>query len=205
LSRRLSTDLGIHRSSVQRILKGDLQLRPYRIRNCQTLTARDKTARTQFAERFLDKHRHSVLWIRRIWFSDESHFYLNGRVHSQNAIFWSDEKPDFVNEVPLHSPKVTAWCAVNSTGIIGPYFYEENDQTVTVTKERYVNMLENFFLPELGEIGAKWYQQDGAPPHTSRLALQMLRDNFGDQLISLKTPFPWPPHSPDLSPLDFWL
>src|SRR6185437_11582325 len=79
-SRRLSTDLGIHRSSVQRILKGDLQLRPYRIRNCQTLTARDKTARTQFAERFLDKHRHSVLWIRRIWFSDESHFYLNGRV-----------------------------------------------------------------------------------------------------------------------------
>lgn len=31
----------------------------------------------------------------------------------------------------------------------GPYFFEEDGRTVTVTSERYVSMLENFFEPEL--------------------------------------------------------
>ena len=47
--------------------------------------------------------------------------------------------------------------------------------------------------------------QDGTAPHTSNVVLDFLRAIFGSNLISLKTATEWPPHSPDLNPLDFFL
>ena len=49
-----------------------------------------------------------------------------------------------------------------------------------------------------------WYQQDGARPHTTELVREWLASKFGSRVISHKTDRPWPPHSPDLSPLDYW-
>ena len=45
-----------------------------------------------------------------------------------------------------------------------------------------------------------YFQQDVAPPHTSKLALDWLKSNFNNRVISRKTDFEWAPHSPDLSP-----
>jgi len=50
-----------------------------------------------------------------------------------------------------------------------------------------------------------WFQQDGASSHTSNLSRDWLKENFGGRVISLKTDFEWAPHSPDLSPPDFFL
>jgi hypothetical protein len=50
---------------------------------------------------------------------------------------------------PLHSPKVTVWCAIFESGVWGPYFFEEDDVTATVTSDRYCAMLENFLRPKL--------------------------------------------------------
>ena len=47
--------------------------------------------------------------------------------------------------------------------------------------------------------------QDGATAHTARNSRQWLAESFGDRVISLKTDFPWSPHSPDLNPCDFFL
>ena len=41
----------------------------------------------------------------------------------------------------LHSPKCTAWAAISARGIIRPIFFEESGAAVTVTKERYVEVL----------------------------------------------------------------
>ena len=45
---------------------------------------------------------------------------------------------------PLHSPKCTVWAAISARGIIRPIFIEESGAAVTVTKERYVEVLETF-------------------------------------------------------------
>ena len=50
-----------------------------------------------------------------------------------------------------------------------------------------------------------YFQQDVAPPHTSKLALDWLKSNFNNRVISRKTDFEWVPHSPALSPADFFL
>ena len=79
--------------------------------------------------------------------SDEANFYLNGMVDKQNFRYWSNENPQEIITNNLHNPKVIVWCAVGSFGIIGPYFFEnENNLPITVTSERYVNMLETFLF-----------------------------------------------------------
>ena len=50
-----------------------------------------------------------------------------------------------------------------------------------------------------------WFQQEDATPHMADVPLSNLKQKFGNQIISLKTIFAWPPHSPELNPLDFFL
>ena len=77
-----------------------------------------------------------------LWTSDEAHCYLDGQVNSKNNIFWGSQKPDMVATRPLHSKKVTVWCALSERGIIGPFFFEENGKTTTVNSERFIAVLE---------------------------------------------------------------
>ncbi|GFX40275.1 hypothetical protein TNCV_4319081 [Trichonephila clavipes] len=50
-----------------------------------------------------------------------------------------------------------------------------------------------------------WFQQDGATCHTARATIDLLKDTFGDSLISRFGPVNWPPRSCDLTPLDYFL
>ncbi|GFU07324.1 uncharacterized protein TNCV_2656341 [Trichonephila clavipes] len=50
-----------------------------------------------------------------------------------------------------------------------------------------------------------WFQQDGATCHTARAIIDLLKDTFGDRLISRFGPVNWPPRSYDLTPLDYFL
>ena len=48
-----------------------------------------------------------------------------------------------------------------------------------------------------------WFQQDGAPCHTSATVIDFLRSKFNDRIISRGSAHHWPACSPDLSCLDF--
>ncbi|GFV88765.1 uncharacterized protein TNCV_3355171 [Trichonephila clavipes] len=113
---------------------------------------------------------------KRILFSDEAHFWLNGYVNKQNCRIWSEANPQVYVETPLHPEKLAVWCALWAGGIIGPHD-----------------------VPEL------WFQQDGATCHTARATIDLLKDTFGDRLISRFEPVNWPPRSCDLTPLDYFL
>ena len=47
--------------------------------------------------------------------------------------------------------------------------------------------------------------QDGAPPHFSCFVTDVLNERYPDAWIGRGGPISWPPRSPDLSPLDFFL
>ncbi|GFW60929.1 hypothetical protein TNCV_4871401 [Trichonephila clavipes] len=111
----------------------------------------------------------------------EAHFWLNGYVNKQNCRIWSEANPQVYVETPLHPEKRTVWCALWAGGIIGPYFFK-NDEGHNVTV-----------------IG------DGATCHTARATIDLLKDTFGDRLISRFGPVNWPPRSCDLTPLDYFL
>ncbi|GFS88041.1 uncharacterized protein TNCV_3930051 [Trichonephila clavipes] len=68
-------------------------------------------------------------------------------------------------------------------------------------------MITNYFIPELNnhDVQELWFQQDGATCHTARATIDLLKNRFGDSLISRFGPVIWPPRSCDLTPLDYFL
>ncbi|GFV53178.1 putative DD41D transposase [Trichonephila clavipes] len=145
---------------------------------------------------------------KRILFSDEAHFWLNGYVNKQNCRIWSEANPQVYIETPLHPEKLTVWCALWAGGIIGPYFFKNDEgHNVTVNGDRYIAMITNFFISELNnhDVQELRFQQDGATCHTARATIDLLKDAFGDRLISRFGPVNWPPRSCDLTPLDYFL
>ncbi|GFW17889.1 hypothetical protein TNCV_1134891 [Trichonephila clavipes] len=55
---------------------------------------------------------------KRILFSDEAHFWLNGYVNKQNCRIWSEANPQVYVETPLYPEKLTVWCALWAGGIL---------------------------------------------------------------------------------------
>ncbi|GFX65997.1 hypothetical protein TNCV_14181 [Trichonephila clavipes] len=81
---------------------------------------------------------------------DEAHFWLNGYVNKQNCRIWSEANPQVYVETPLYPEKLTVWCALWAGGIIGPYFFKNDEgHNVTVNGDPYRAMITNFFIPEL--------------------------------------------------------
>ncbi|GFU71557.1 putative DD41D transposase [Trichonephila clavipes] len=145
---------------------------------------------------------------KRILFSDEAHFWLNGYVNKQNCRIWSEANPQVYVETPLHSEKLTVWCALWAGRIIGPYFFKNDEgHNVTDNDDRYRATITNFFFPELNnhDVQELWFQQDGATGHTARATIDLLKNTFGDRLISRFGPVNWPSRSCDLTPLDYFL
>ncbi|GFU92796.1 uncharacterized protein TNCV_785901 [Trichonephila clavipes] len=86
------------------------------------------------------------------------------------------------------------------------FFKNDEGHNVTVNGGRYRAMITNFFVPELNnhDVQELWFQQDGATCHTARATIDLLKDTFGDHLISRFGPGNWPLRSCDLTPLDFF-
>lgn len=206
---RRSQELVLSKSSVYRILRRDLGFTPYLVQVKQALSQEDMTARRVMCQWFLDMMNEHPDWVKNIWFSDESHFHLHGAVNRKSNVFWGKEKPTFVSQRPLHSPRVTAWCAMNAQVVIGPYFFEDDaGDTANVNQQNYRAVLRQFIgsLRRRGKImEEQWFQQDGATPHVANDTLELLKKEFAERVISRKTDCIWAPHSPDLNPCDFFL
>ena len=206
--RKRSQQLNLCYSTTWKILHKDLSFSAYKIQLVQQLKPNDNQLRMSFVQWAEEKLVNDPQFANKIIFSDEAHFWLNGYVNKQNCRIWSDENPEEFVEKPLHPEKLTVWCGLWAGGIIGPYFFRDDDgRNVTVSGDRYREMLRNFLLPELQNINIEdmWFQQDGATCHTARETINLLKESFGERLISRYGPVNWPPRSCDISPLDFFL
>ncbi|GFX30576.1 transposable element Tc3 transposase [Trichonephila clavipes] len=164
----------------------------------------DHQARRRFVERAQNEIAVVLDFHKRILFSDEAHFWLNGYVNKQNCRIWSEANPQVYVETPLHPEKLTV-CALYR--LVESFFKNDEGHNVTVNGDRYRAMITNFFIPELNnhDVQELWFQQDGATCHTARATIDLLKDTFGERLISRFGPVNWPPRSCDLTPLDYFL
>ena len=126
-------------------------------------------------------------------FSDEAIFHTSGHVKRHNTIFWGTENPRVIREHECDSPKVNVWCTVTAAGVIRPYCFD----IPTVTSDVYLQMVQQYAIDELPlQIGLAGYA----------LTVRAYLDHtFPGRWIGRSGPLPWPPHSPDLTPCDFWL
>ncbi|GFY26927.1 uncharacterized protein TNCV_930681 [Trichonephila clavipes] len=144
---------------------------------------------------------------------------LLGRIDRQNSRFRTAKTTiiklgSHASFIELESAKsaldeknLTVWCVLWAGGIIGPYFFKNDEgYNVTVIGDRYRAMITNFFIPELNthDVQELWFQQDGATCHTARATTDLLKDTFDDRLISRFGPVNCSPRSCDLTPLDYF-
>lgn len=198
--KRLSQEIGASYGTCRTILKKDLNMYPYKMQSFQALLQTDHPRRLAYCQWFNNLMNNDLLNL--TFFSDEAWFHLSGYVNSQNMRMWSTDNPHFFVESPLHTQKIGVWVAVSRRRIIGPIFYN-----FTVNAERYRNNILNEFVEQLDEdeLQNGYFQQDGATAHTTRETIDFLREFFDDRLISLHTQVEFPPRSPDLTIMDYFV
>ncbi|GFT66173.1 hypothetical protein TNCV_650221 [Trichonephila clavipes] len=94
--------------------------------NCQVIYSQfglaihqnDHQARRRFVEWAQNEIAVVPDFHKRILFSDEAHFWLNGYVNKQNCCIWSEANPQVYVETPLHPEKLTVWCTLWAGGIL---------------------------------------------------------------------------------------
>lgn len=88
---------------------------------------------------------------------------------------------------------MTFWCGFSKLGTVGPYiFLNETEQVDTVNSQRYVNMIEEFTIPQLQQYNYNMeeYYSEGEyyyPNLLPSLILQTRKGAFSLVLTSLTT------------------
>ena len=87
---------------------------------------------------------------------------------------------------------------------LGPIFVEKK-----MNSDVYIEMLRDGALLLLQSVQEDFdeffFQQDGARCHTSKKTIEFLRESLWNVIISQNGDVNWPPKSPDLSVLDFYM
>lgn len=198
-TRRMSNELEMSQSSVCRILKRN-RFHPYKPLYCQELVDGDDDRRRQFCEILSDRFTNDPAFLRKLTFSDECVFHLNGRVNKHNVHFWSADNPKVRFTNPGQTPSVTVWTCISFNGIVAT-----DISTHTMNGERYCAILREKVIPFFKRNRHMLYQQDGASSHYCLNARQILNDEMPLQWIGRRGFIEWPARSPDLTACDYWL
>lgn len=203
--RRRAVQTEISKSHLQRIFKQN-RILPFKPKFRHTLEDGDESKRLDFCLEMGNRVLNDIGFHKRIMFSDESTFSTNGVVSSQHCRYWNETNPHFtISCRRQYFKKVNVWCAVSYNGIIGPYFFDGN-----LNHNTYLEMLQNFLTDKLDELPLNYrmgmfFQQDGCPAHYAGTVRNWLISEFNEKWIGRDGPILWPPRSPDLTIMDFYL
>ncbi|CAH2004434.1 unnamed protein product [Acanthoscelides obtectus] len=129
-----------------------------------------------------------------IVFSDESRFCLgmhDGRARVRRRRGERRNPQFFVERHVHHTVGVMVWGAVAYGSRSALIFIRGN-----MNAQRYIHgVLEPHLLPYLDTLTDPVFQQDNARPHVARVTIDFFQHND-------VTLLPWPPRSPDLSPIE---
>lgn len=204
-TREIANNIGVSQQSVQAILKKHKFI-PYVPQKVQALVENDRDRREQFCRHFLNAMQQDRTFYRKIIWTDECTFTNNGIFNRNNHRYWSQENPRII--VPTNFQNrfsVNVWCGIWCDRLIGPFFIDG-----ALNQQRYHQLLHQnieHFLEELpvADLNRIYFQQDGAPAHNAQINVDWLNATFAERWIGTYGPVRWPPRSPDLTPLDFWL
>lgn len=204
--RRIAQQHGIRTHSLVWQILHDQLLYPYHLQRVQALLPCDFEARTNLSRWISNQQAENPLFISNILFTDEASFTRNGINNFHNRHVWAEENPHAIQSSDnQHRFSLNVWGGIFKDKLFGPVFLPGR-----LNGQSYLEFLVNT-LPELLENTpleqreTLWFMHDGAPAHFSLNVRRHLNNTFGEQWIGRGGPVAWPPRSPDLNPLDFYL
>lgn len=202
--REIQEHVGVTKSRVQTILHKN-KFKPYKSKIVHRLRPGDAERRMNFCRWYLENIQNDINFCRKIIWSDESYISSAGIFNRHNTRHWSQTN-EFITFTREQQGRFGF--SVSCFILGGRIKYEIFEERLSAA--RYLQILRNN-LPDLldeiplGHLPEIYFQQDGAPAHNSHNVTQYLNDNFPDHWIGTRGPANWPPRSPDLSVLDFFL
>ncbi|CAF2015007.1 unnamed protein product, partial [Rotaria magnacalcarata] len=178
-ARKLSMELGISATSVRRILKIDLGLKPYKKVVEPSLSDDQKLKQKKFANCVRNNFRKEETM--RILFLDENFFDIDGVYNCQNDRVWAVNRADAdekggIQQRRKFPQKVMMWLGACSDGVTPLVILDDR----TVDHDCYI-------------------KKNGAMPHQHHLTQKWCQENFPSFIDKDN----WPPNIPDLYPLDY--
>lgn len=181
-------------------------LYPYHFQRVQGLIPGDFPLRQQFCEWLLDSSNRDREFPTYVLVTDECCFTRDGVLNFHNYHTWTDENPHRIRQNKFqHRFSLNLWAGIVNNTIIGPF-----ELPARLNGASYLHFLQET-LPELLEdipLAVRrnmWFMHDGCPAHFSRGVRDHLDTAFPQKWIGRGGFISWPPRSPDLNPLDFFL
>lgn len=180
-TRQAGRHLGVNQTYVWHVLRRNNR-RLFHSRRVKAIHDNDPDTRINFCRWLLANQRANILW------TAESQF---GMVNSQNE----------------HSGQVSVnvWAGMINGKIIGPVFVKERLRGSRRLKSFRRVVTEILDDVPLGYLSNLYFQHDRRPARFETSVRSFLDEEFPDRWIGRGGPINWPPRSPDLTPVDFFL
>ena len=212
MTARQNTCPQVSPSSFNRITRQDLAFHPYRMERRQRLLDADSPRRLQYSQWLTGQQNR---FRRDILVGDEATFPMNGRVSTHLVRHYAprnNPSQNFTYDVNNSREKLLVWAGIIGDGtLIWPVFIDGN-----LNADRYLHLINDEVIPVIlqhgryhqnlnGSVSRIWWFQDGAPSHTAVVVRRRLQELFPGLVVGIGHNIEWPPRSPDLTPLDFFL
>lgn len=204
--RRIGSECGLSKTGVQKILKKH-KYHDFKYKPVQKLYPGDEHRRLEFCHWFRRLLREDPDFPSKILWTDETLFSNSGVFNRKNKHYYVVENPLLVQEVrPQIRFSINVWCGLLDDKLLGPFIIPGN-----LNGRTYLNFLQHDLeemldsLPLITLRKLTYFQQDGAAPHNAGIVRDYLDERFPDSWLGTNGPVRWPPRSPCLNPLDYFL
>lgn len=198
-TRQAARRFGVSQGYVWKLLNASGQ-HPYHFQPVQDLVLADYPARVTFCSWLLEHLNEAILW------TDEATFTRVGLFNVHNEHWWGPINPHATKRDSFQTRfSVNVWAGILNDQILGPHFIEGR-----LGGQEYLEIVQRVIPEFLEDVPLAYHRNlffhhDGAPAHFYNVDRSFLNQEFGERWIGRGGPVPWPPRSPDLTPLDFYL
>lgn len=204
-TRAVAEEEGCSQWTVLKILHNNNQ-RPFKLMKVQELRPDDPPRRLEFCNWIVAAARENERFLGKILSSDEKGFSREGTFNIHNNHYWAEENPHQCH-IRGYQQKfsINVWAGILGNCLLGPYILPAR-----LNADNYLIFLQEV-LPELLEdvplanFNNHFFQHDGCPAHFGLQVREHLNQEYPNRWIGRGGPVAWPPRSPDLTPLDFFL
>ena len=201
--RQLARENSCDKRTIAKIVYEDLGLKKYTPTVVPRLSAAQKAKRLTCARWW--RKNYTQASSHKIMFSDEKWFDADGQINSKNDVVYANtrEEADLIgglHEVDKYPLKSMCFLAATMNGFSEPVFLPPK---TSFNSDFYIDGCMHIIKRDGRKlIGDDFiFQQDGAKAHTANKSL-LAFENWGIRIIQ---PCHWPPNSPDLNPLDYFV
>lgn len=204
-TRAVGSAMNASKNFVWRVLKEE-GMHAFHMQKVHALKPQDYPRRVDCCRWFIHKTVDNPNFLKNVLFTDEASFNREGIFNSRNSHVWAVENPhETFTRGYQDRFAVNVWAGMLGDTLVGPYILPNRLNSVT-----YLVFLRDILPVLLEDVALEdrlnmTFQHDGAPAHFGQNVRDHLYATFGQHWVGRGGPTPWPPRSPDLTPLDFYL